>query len=126
MDERLLNASRAEAILRRMKLAARFLLVAFVFYGSRPIFLSPSSACCPMGGGMSCCLLDAAAGQSGCALRACGGREDGITLTAAPARAILPSRVRLQEPLAGSPLAIHGETLALLRSDPPAIPPPRA
>jgi hypothetical protein len=102
------------------------LLVALVFCGSRPIFLSASSACCPMGGNMSCCLIDAASGESGCALRACGGRENGITLKATPARAILLSGVRLPEPLAGSPLAIGAETLAILRSDPPLIPPPRA
>jgi len=89
-----------------MKWAARFVLVTLVFCGSRPIFLSPSSACCAMGGDMSCCLLDAASGQSGCSLRACGGREDGITLSATPARAILSSGVRLPEPSAGSPLAI--------------------
>ena len=109
-----------------MKWAAKFVLVALVFCSSRPIFLSPSSPCCPMGGNMSCCLLDAASGQSGCTLRACGGREDGITLSATPARAILPSGVRLPEQLDGSRLAIEAETLALLRSDPPSTPPPRA
>ena len=121
-----LNGSRAEAILHGMKWAARFLLVALGFCGSRPIFLSASSACCPMGGNMSCCLLDATSSESGCALRACGGREDGITVSATPARAVLPSVVRLPELLPGSPLTICGETLALLRSDAPSIPPPRA
>lgn len=121
-----LNTSPADAILRGMKWAARLLLVTLVFCGSRPIFLSPSSACCAMGGNMSCCLLDAASGQSGCTLRACGSREDGITLRATPAKATLPSGVRLPEQLDGSRLAIDAETLVLLRSDPPSTPPPRA
>lgn len=125
-DERLLNASWVDAILHGMKWVARFVLVALVFCGSRPIFLSQSSPCCPMGSNMSCCLLDAVSGQSGCTLRACGGRGDGITLSATPARAILPFAVRVPEPLAEFSLATCAETLARLRSDPPLIPPPRA
>jgi len=107
-----------------MKSAARVLLIALSLAGSRSIFLSTASSCCPMGRDMSCCLLETAT-DGKCSLRSCGGDDDSVTVTV-PLRAVLAPAVALPEPAPGPSVSIHVEQLSLTLSDAPPAPPPRA